>query len=55
MRLRPINIVAPAECSSNLARYDGVRFGLRVPGKDLIEMYENSAVAGFGKEVRAAS
>ncbi|MGH8428944.1 MAG: amidase family protein, partial [Solimonas sp.] len=45
-------IVAPAECSSNLARYDGVRFGLRVPGKDLIEMYQNTRGAGFGKEVR---
>src|SRR4029450_8328376 len=40
------------ECSSNLARYDGVRFGLRVPGKDLIEMYQNTRGAGFGKEVR---
>ena len=45
-------IVAPAECSSNLARYDGVRFGLRVPGKDLTEMYQNTRGAGFGKEVR---
>jgi len=45
-------IVAPAECSSNLARYDGVRFGLRVPGKDLTEMYENTRGAGFGKETR---
>src|SRR4029079_5329827 len=45
-------IVAPAECSSNLARYDGVRFGLRVPGKDLIEMYQNTRGAGFGKETR---
>jgi len=45
-------IVAPAECSSNLARYDGVRYGLRVPGKDLTEMYENTRAAGFGKEVR---
>jgi len=45
-------IVAPAECSSNLARYDGVRYGLRVPGKDLIETYENTRAAGFGKEVR---
>ena len=45
-------IVAPAECSSNLARYDGVRFGLRVPGKDLPEMYENTRGAGFGKETR---
>jgi aspartyl-tRNA(Asn)/glutamyl-tRNA(Gln) amidotransferase subunit A len=45
-------IVAPAEASSNLARYDGVRFGLRVPGRDLIEMYENTRAAGFGAEVR---
>ncbi|QJE73110.1 Asp-tRNA(Asn)/Glu-tRNA(Gln) amidotransferase subunit GatA [Aerophototrophica crusticola] len=45
-------IVAPAECSSNLARYDGVRFGLRVEGKDLKDMYENTRAAGFGKEVR---
>ena len=45
-------IVAPAECSSNLARYDGVRYGLRVPGKDLIETYENTRAAGFGKEVK---
>ncbi|MGE0766109.1 MAG: Asp-tRNA(Asn)/Glu-tRNA(Gln) amidotransferase subunit GatA [Hyphomicrobiaceae bacterium] len=45
-------IVAPAECSSNLARYDGVRYGLRVPGGDLIETYENTRAAGFGKEVR---
>src|SRR5471032_2437832 len=45
-------IVAPAECSSNLARYDGVRYGLRVPGKDLTDMYENTRGAGFGKEVR---
>jgi aspartyl-tRNA(Asn)/glutamyl-tRNA(Gln) amidotransferase subunit A len=45
-------IIAPAECSSNLARYDGVRFGLRVPGKDLKEMYDNTRAAGFGAEVR---
>ncbi len=45
-------IVAPAECSSNLARYDGVRYGLRVPGNDLIDQYENTRAAGFGKEVR---
>jgi len=45
-------IVAPAECSSNLARYDGVRYGLRVPGKDLTDMYESTRGAGFGKEVR---
>ena len=45
-------IVAPAECSSNLARYDGVRYGLRVSGKDLIDTYENTRAAGFGKEVK---
>jgi len=45
-------IVAPAEASSNLARYDGVRYGLRVPGKDLIDTYENTRAEGFGKEVR---
>ena len=45
-------IVAPAECSSNLARYDGVRYGLRVAGRDLTETYENTRAAGFGKEVR---
>jgi len=45
-------IIAPAEASSNLARYDGVRFGLRVPGGSLNEMYENTRGAGFGKEVR---
>lgn len=44
-------IVAPAEASSNLARYDGVRYGQRVPGKDIIEMYENTRAAGFGSEV----
>ena len=45
-------IVAPAEASSNLARYDGVRYGLRVPGRDVIGMYEGTRAAGFGKEVR---
>ncbi len=45
-------IVAPAEASSNLARYDGVRYGLRVPGKDIIDMYCETRAAGFGKEVR---
>ena len=45
-------IVAPAEASSNLARYDGVRYGLRVPGRDITEMYERTRAAGFGKEVR---
>ena len=45
-------IVAPAECSSNLARYDGVRYGLRVSGRDLLDTYEQTRAAGFGKEVR---
>jgi aspartyl-tRNA(Asn)/glutamyl-tRNA(Gln) amidotransferase subunit A len=45
-------VIAPAECSSNLARYDGVRFGLRVDGKDLQDMYENTRAQGFGREVR---
>jgi aspartyl-tRNA(Asn)/glutamyl-tRNA(Gln) amidotransferase subunit A len=45
-------IVAPAEASSNLARYDGVRYGLRVPGRDIQEMYENTRAEGFGPEVR---
>ena len=45
-------IVAPAEASSNLARYDGVRYGLRVAGKDLIDTYEETRAAGFGKEVK---
>ncbi|WP_298822243.1 Asp-tRNA(Asn)/Glu-tRNA(Gln) amidotransferase subunit GatA [uncultured Roseibium sp.] len=45
-------IVAPAEASSNLARYDGVRYGLRVPGNDIVEMYENTRAEGFGEEVK---
>lgn len=46
-------IVAPAECSSNLARYDGVRFGLRVGGEgSLTDMYEQTRAAGFGAEVK---
>ena len=45
-------IVAPAEASSNLARYDGVRFGLRVAGQSLDEMYSKTRAAGFGPEVR---
>ncbi|WP_119303999.1 Asp-tRNA(Asn)/Glu-tRNA(Gln) amidotransferase subunit GatA [Dongia deserti] len=45
-------IIAPAEASSNLARYDGVRFGLRVPGESLDDMYEKTRAEGFGKEVR---
>ena len=40
-------IVAPAEASSNLARYDGVRYGLRVPGRDIIDMYETDARRRF--------
>jgi aspartyl-tRNA(Asn)/glutamyl-tRNA(Gln) amidotransferase subunit A len=45
-------VIAPAEASSNLSRYDGVRYGLRVPGKDISSMYENTRRAGFGPEVR---
>jgi aspartyl-tRNA(Asn)/glutamyl-tRNA(Gln) amidotransferase subunit A len=45
-------IVAPAEASSNLARYDGVRYGLRENGRDVIDMYERTRAEGFGKEVR---
>jgi aspartyl-tRNA(Asn)/glutamyl-tRNA(Gln) amidotransferase subunit A len=45
-------IVAPAEASSNLARYDGVRFGLREDGRDIVDMYERTRRSGFGKEVR---
>ncbi len=45
-------IVAPAEAASNLARYDGMRYGLRVEGSGLIETYINSRTAGFGDEVK---
>src|SRR5499426_2936276 len=45
-------IVAPAEASSNLARYDGVRYGLRVGGRDVADMSQNTRARGFGKEVR---
>ncbi|MBT9370494.1 Asp-tRNA(Asn)/Glu-tRNA(Gln) amidotransferase subunit GatA [Rhizobium sp. CSW-27] len=45
-------IVAPAEASSNLARYDGVRYGLRADGRDIADMYEKTRAAGFGKEVQ---
>jgi aspartyl-tRNA(Asn)/glutamyl-tRNA(Gln) amidotransferase subunit A len=45
-------IVAPAEASSNLARYDGVRYGLRKAGKDIVDLYEKTRAEGFGKEVR---
>ena len=45
-------IIAPAEASSNLARYDGVRYGMRVDGENLIDMYEATRAAGFGAEVK---
>jgi aspartyl-tRNA(Asn)/glutamyl-tRNA(Gln) amidotransferase subunit A len=45
-------LIAPAECSSNLARFDGVRYGLRVEGADVGEMYEKTRAAGFGPEVK---
>jgi aspartyl-tRNA(Asn)/glutamyl-tRNA(Gln) amidotransferase subunit A len=45
-------IVAPAEASSNLARYDGVRYGLREDGRDIVDMYERTRAEGFGDEVR---
>ena len=45
-------IIAPAEASSNLARYDGVRYGLRVDGGSLDGMYENTRAEGFGDEVK---
>jgi aspartyl-tRNA(Asn)/glutamyl-tRNA(Gln) amidotransferase subunit A len=45
-------LIAPAECSSNLARFDGVRYGLRVDGADVADMYEKTRAAGFGPEVK---
>lgn len=45
-------IIAPAEASSNLARYDGMRYGLRVEGSDLIDTYKKTRAAGFGMEVK---
>ena len=45
-------IIAPAEASSNLARYDGMRFGQRIDGEDLTETYENTRGQGFGEEVQ---
>jgi aspartyl-tRNA(Asn)/glutamyl-tRNA(Gln) amidotransferase subunit A len=52
MALPAYYIVAPAEASSNLARYDGVRYGLRVPGDDIVDMYEKTRAKGFGREVK---
>jgi aspartyl-tRNA(Asn)/glutamyl-tRNA(Gln) amidotransferase subunit A len=45
-------LIAPAEASSNLARYDGVKYGLRAAGKDLVDMYGRTRAAGFGPEVK---
>jgi aspartyl-tRNA(Asn)/glutamyl-tRNA(Gln) amidotransferase subunit A len=45
-------LIAPAECSSNLARYDGVRYGMRADGKDLLSMYTQTREQGFGNEVK---
>jgi aspartyl-tRNA(Asn)/glutamyl-tRNA(Gln) amidotransferase subunit A len=45
-------LIAPAEASSNLARYDGVRYGLRADGRDLLSMYTETREAGFGAEVK---
>jgi aspartyl-tRNA(Asn)/glutamyl-tRNA(Gln) amidotransferase subunit A len=45
-------VLAPSEASSNLARYDGVRYGLRVPGENIVEMYSKTRAAGFGAEVK---
>jgi len=45
-------LIAPAECSSNLARFDGVRYGLRVEGEDVRTMYDRTRAAGFGPEVK---
>lgn len=45
-------IICTAEASSNLARYDGVKYGMRVPGKDIIQMYKKTRSAGFGEEVK---
>ncbi len=45
-------VIAPAECSANLGRYDGVRYGLHVAGKDVTESYSRTRDAGFGTEVK---
>jgi aspartyl-tRNA(Asn)/glutamyl-tRNA(Gln) amidotransferase subunit A len=50
--LQTYYVIAPAECSSNLARYDGVRFGLRVEGDNLNDTYERTRAEGFGREVK---
>lgn len=50
--LQTYYVIAPAECSSNLARYDGVRFGQRVEGDNLIDTYEKTRAEGFGQEVK---
>lgn len=50
--LQTYYVIAPAECSSNLARYDGVRFGQRAAGDNLIDTYEKTRAEGFGQEVK---
>src|SRR5204862_8314704 len=45
-------IIQPAQASSNLARYDGIRYGLRVEGPDLLETYRRTRGQGFGPEVK---
>ncbi len=45
-------LIAPAEASSNLARFDGVRYGLRIPGEDIVEMSSRTRAGGFGAEVK---
>ncbi len=46
-------LIAPAECSSNLARYDGVKYGLRAPkARDIVDMYSKTRAQGFGREVK---